>query len=113
MPIPQLKTKKHDSWQDYRSARGIKGSSPQKPRHKLNKKKLIKFLIPRILLLGLVLGLIAVIYVLIISRNLPNPNQLIEREIAQSTKIYDRTGENVLYEISGDEKIGTQTELGT
>jgi len=104
MPIPQLKTKKHDSWQDYRSARGIKGSSPKKPSNKLNKKKLIKFLIPRVLLLGLALGLIAIIYVLIISRNLPNPNQLIEREIAQSTKIYDRTGENVLYEISGDER---------
>jgi 1A family penicillin-binding protein len=27
-----------------------------------------------------------------------------QREISQSTKIYDRTGEHVLYEISGDEK---------
>lgn len=38
------------------------------------------------------------------SRGLPNPNQLINREVAQSTKIYDRTGENILYEISGDQK---------
>jgi len=39
-----------------------------------------------------------------LSKGLPNPNQLIEREIAQSTKIYDRTGETILYEIHGEEK---------
>jgi len=39
-----------------------------------------------------------------LSRDLPNPNQLIERQVAQSTKIYDRTGENVLYEIHGDQQ---------
>jgi len=39
-----------------------------------------------------------------LSRGLPNPNQLINRQVAQSTKIFDRTGETVLYEIHGDEK---------
>lgn len=39
-----------------------------------------------------------------LSRDLPNPNQLIEREVAQSTIIYDRTGENILYEFHGEEK---------
>jgi len=39
-----------------------------------------------------------------ISRGLPDPNRLIEREIAQSTKIYDRTGEHILYEIHGNEQ---------
>lgn len=39
-----------------------------------------------------------------ISRDLPNPNTLMTREIPQSTKIYDRTGQTVLYEIHGDEK---------
>jgi 1A family penicillin-binding protein len=38
------------------------------------------------------------------SRGLPNPNQLMERTIAQSTKIYDRTGEHILYDIHGDEQ---------
>jgi 1A family penicillin-binding protein len=38
------------------------------------------------------------------SRDLPNPNALLHREIAQSTKIYDRTGEVMLYEIHGDEQ---------
>lgn len=39
-----------------------------------------------------------------LSRDLPDPNSLSIREVAQSTKIYDRTGEHLLYEISGDEK---------
>lgn len=38
------------------------------------------------------------------SRDLPEPDKLIDRQVAQSTKIYDRTGEHLLYEISGDEK---------
>ncbi len=45
-----------------------------------------------------------VILILVIGSGLPNPNQLIQREVAQSTKIYDRTGQNLLYEISGDQK---------
>jgi 1A family penicillin-binding protein len=101
MPIPHLKTRKRDAWQDYRSTRGIKN-----PRSKLGskRKRLIKFLLPRVIGLGIILVAIAFIYVLIVSRSLPNPNQLIQRQVAQSTKIYDRTGENILYEISGDEK---------
>ncbi len=38
------------------------------------------------------------------SKGLPDPNQLISRDIPQSTVIYDRTGENILYEIHGEEK---------
>jgi len=65
-----------------------------------NKKKVIITLIK----LGLIAIVLFAIYVFIITRQLPNPNQLITREIAQSTKIYDRTGNNLLYEISGDER---------
>jgi membrane peptidoglycan carboxypeptidase len=38
-----------------------------------------------------------------VSRDLPNPNQLMDRQVAQSTKIYDRTGTVLLYEIHGDQ----------
>lgn len=38
------------------------------------------------------------------SRDLPDPNTLPDRQVAQSTKIYDRTGETLLYEIHGDEQ---------
>jgi len=44
------------------------------------------------------------VFVAIISRNLPNPDQLLERDVAQSTIIYDRSGENILYEFHGEEK---------
>jgi 1A family penicillin-binding protein len=37
------------------------------------------------------------------SRDLPDPDKILDRSVAQSTKIYDRTGEHLLYEIHGDE----------
>jgi 1A family penicillin-binding protein len=54
-------------------------------------------------------GLIVIIFFIAIgiiwlSYGLPDPNKLISREIPESTKIYDRTGQTILYEISGDEK---------
>ncbi|HEU0050731.1 MAG TPA: PBP1A family penicillin-binding protein [Patescibacteria group bacterium] len=39
-----------------------------------------------------------------ISRDLPDPNTLTTRQVPQSTKIYDRTGTHLLYELHGDEK---------
>lgn len=36
-----------------------------------------------------------------VSRDLPNPDTLLERNVALSTKIYDRTGEHLLYDIHG------------
>lgn len=38
------------------------------------------------------------------SRDLPNPNRLIERSLPQSTKIYDRTGEVLLFQFHGDQQ---------
>ena len=39
-----------------------------------------------------------------VSRDLPNPDTLSTREVPQSTKIFDRTGKQLLYELHGDEK---------
>jgi len=38
------------------------------------------------------------------ARDLPRPEKFLEKEITQSTKIYDRTGQVLLYEIYGEEK---------
>ncbi len=38
------------------------------------------------------------------SRQLPDVHSILTRYVAESTKIYDRTGETLLYEIHGDEK---------
>lgn len=45
-------------------------------------------------------GMWKVYYIL---RGLPNPERLTERTIAESTKIYDRTGKVLLYELHGEE----------
>lgn len=37
------------------------------------------------------------------SQQLPNPDEILNRELSQSTKIYDRTGEHLLYEIAPDQ----------
>lgn len=37
-------------------------------------------------------------------KDIPDPNRLIERKVAQSSKIYDRTGEHLLYEFHNDIK---------
>ena len=39
-----------------------------------------------------------------LTNDLPDPNRLIDRQVPESTKIYDRTGQTVLYEIHGDQK---------
>lgn len=59
-----------------------------------------------LLALGIIAGAIAVAW---ISRDLPDPNKLSERQVAQSTKIYDRTGTHLLYEISQDQSQNRTT----
>ena len=51
--------------------------------------------------LGLVFGFFLIFY---FSHNLPSVELISTRQIAQSTKIFDRTGQVLLYEISGDQK---------
>lgn len=51
-----------------------------------------------------VIGLfILTLFAAYVSRDLPSPDTLITRNVEQSTKIYDRTGKVLLYEIHGDE----------
>lgn len=53
------------------------------------------------IIVGLIFGTILVAWY---SRDLPKPGEIIERDIPVSTKIYDRTGETILYEVFSDEK---------
>ncbi|MFA6514180.1 MAG: penicillin-binding protein [Patescibacteria group bacterium] len=101
MPIPQLKKPSGDSWKNQILKTQSQSKNTNSKRYKKSWKK--RFF-SGILSLGAALFVIIIIYVAWISRDLPNPNQLINREVAQSTKIYDRTGENILYEIHGDQK---------
>lgn len=53
---------------------------------------------------AVVLFIAGTIAVALISRELPDPEKLSDRQVAQSTKIYDRTGEHLLYEVYQDQK---------
>jgi len=70
--------------------------------------KLIGRLIKKVLPFFIVLFLIGTIGLVgafaWYSRDLPDPNKIIDRNVAQSTKIYDRTGEHLLYEIHGNQR---------
>jgi 1A family penicillin-binding protein len=58
----------------------------------------ISFLFFFILLLG------GVFVFVIIAKDLPRPEKFTEHQVFQSTKIYDRTGKVLLYELYGEEK---------
>ena len=51
-----------------------------------------------------VLGIASLVVLGSVAKDLPNPNRIIDRTVAQSTKIYDRTGETLLYDVHGAEK---------
>ncbi|MBU1039090.1 transglycosylase domain-containing protein [Patescibacteria group bacterium] len=57
-----------------------------------------------VLLVGLSGLLFGVIMFAWISRDLPSPEGIARRVVSQSTKIYDRTGQKVLYDIHGTER---------
>ena len=67
------------------------------------------FTIKRLLVLGiffLCVGLVAWLFwtAYVLVRDLPDPGRITERDVVESTKIYDRTGKILLYEIHGEEK---------
>jgi len=88
-------TKKRKSWK--------KRSLSQKRNSKSSPKLGKKILIVALFLFLLSSALVTVVFAWV-NHNLPQPDKLFQREIAQSTKIYDRTGKVVLYEIFASEK---------
>ena len=67
-------------------------------------KRIFKFAL-KLSVIFFVIGVVVMIGVFIyFSKDIPNPDKIADRSVAQSTKIYDRTGEHLLYEIHGEEK---------
>lgn len=57
------------------------------------------------LLIGVIgLAVASLIFFFNITRSLPDPSEIVDIQVSQSTKIYDREGETLLYEIYGEEK---------
>jgi 1A family penicillin-binding protein len=96
MPIPQLSKSHQRSWKSHPVG------SPSTRKKKKPRGKAFYFKIVGILFS---IGIIFVVGVFAwISRDLPDPDRIQDRNIAQSTQIFDRSGNNLLYEIYGDEK---------
>lgn len=68
------------------------------------KKKIIKALFKLAFFCFLLLGFFTLGVFAYFAKDLPDPEKIQERQIVQSTKIYDRTGKVVLYDIHGEEK---------
>jgi 1A family penicillin-binding protein len=62
-------------------------------------------LLKKIILMVFIVGFLAVAGIFAwFAKDLPSPGKLSSRNIVQSTKIYDRTGDHLLYEVHGEEK---------
>jgi 1A family penicillin-binding protein len=110
MPIPQL-TKSPKDWQRYKKRNLLEKSRSFLARHKnlfkLSRKS-AKSLFSKLIVLAIIFSLLSGIFLIAafawFSHDLPDPDKLIARVVAESTKIYDRKGETLLYDIHGDEK---------
>jgi len=88
-------TKKTRTWKN----RSLNPKRKRKSSSKIGKKIFII-----ILFLFLLSSALVTVTFAWINHNLPQPDKLFQREVAQSTKIYDKTGKTTLYEIFADEK---------
>lgn len=105
MPIHNLSIVSPQSWRrSYRKTLIKKSDSFFTPGKKKTKKTFGRILFTFIALISLcgIFGFL--LTVSWFSYKLPSPDKLIEQKIAQSTKIFDRTGKNLLYEIHGNER---------
>lgn len=68
------------------------------------KKLTIKKIIKTLSFLGIIGVISLAILFVYYTRELPRPEKFTELRVAQSTRIYDRTGEVLLYEVYGEEK---------
>ncbi len=97
MPIFSLKKKTSRSYGDITNEAR---PSLRSKIHSWNKKRLAK----GAALVAAILFIAGTIFVVVVSRDLPDPSDLNKLKVAESSKIYDRTGQHVLYEIYQGQK---------
>jgi membrane peptidoglycan carboxypeptidase len=89
-----IKKKKKNAWR-------VKPIGKKKKGNKIiNFKKLLIF----VFLITLMASILFFASLAWLSNSLPHPDKLLQRNIAQSTKIYDRTGKIILYEIFNEQR---------
>ncbi|MSU75640.1 MAG: hypothetical protein EXS55_03955 [Candidatus Magasanikbacteria bacterium] len=96
MPIPYLSRPPH---------RRVYGELGRKPvqRVRFSRWPWQKIMKAAVALAGMGFVFLVVLFVWA-SQGLPDPNKLNDRHVAESTKIYDRTGEHLLYEVYQNQK---------
>ncbi|MFA6918814.1 MAG: PBP1A family penicillin-binding protein [Patescibacteria group bacterium] len=75
--------------------------------HKRKKKwpkKLLSILIPLFVILFLIGGIFSIAMMAWVSKDLPNANGVLNRNVTVSSRIYERSGQTVLYDLHGDIK---------
>lgn len=99
MPIPQLdpvfRVKKIKG--EYKVAKGARG--PKKWH-----KKFLSFWLPILAIIVILVAIAGIGVFAWFSRDLPDPDRVMERSLAQSTKIYAKDEKTLLYEIYGEQK---------
>ena len=101
MPIPTLTPRSHTATAPWRSARSLPSRTGSVSR---KRRIIVRYVLPiggALILLGILSTVALFAYY---SRDLPDPNGIIDRTVAQSTKIYARDGSTLLYEIHGEER---------
>jgi penicillin-binding protein 1A len=77
---------------------------PREPLFSKKKKRYLFFFLKLFISLFLLFFIFTASLFIYYAKDFPRPEKFIERQLAQSTKLYDRTGNTVLYEIYGEEK---------
>lgn len=80
------------------------GNQKTRRKNKGTKKKNFKKIFSFLVFAFLILAFLGSAVLAWLNYSLPDPEKLLKREVAQSTKIYDRTGQTVLYEIFSEER---------
>jgi 1A family penicillin-binding protein len=101
---PETKPMKPLYFQERGGGKIAYSDKPKKKRKIKLPKSLFKFLFLSGLILFLMLGIFSIGMLAWISKDLPSADGVLKREVAVSSKIYDRTGEHILYNIHGDIK---------
>src|SRR3989344_996391 len=78
--------------------------NPRRRLKKIRTVKIFKALAMLFLWLFVIGTIILFSFFLYLQRTLPDPESIATRKVGESTKIYDRTGEILLYDIHGEEQ---------
>ena len=69
---------------------------------KIKNKKAAGLVIMTVLAFLVCVLVVGAVFVIVTLRQLPASDQFGNREVSQSTKLYDRTGQTLIYEIHGN-----------